>query len=111
MRPPVSAKGKPFTIDITAESTADMAAGVRVLAGGTVVYENAVQLRQGVNNFSITLRATVQEFARYVVQLAPLEDTYYQNNQLAAFTEIVGPPRVLLVASDGELDDNGNPLP
>ncbi len=104
-------EGEAFTIDVTAESTADMAAGVRVLAGGTVVYESAVQLRQGVNNFSISLRATVQEFARYVVQLAPLEDTYYQNNQLAAFTEIVGLPRVLLVASDGTLDDNGDPIP
>ncbi|MFZ0545189.1 MAG: VWA domain-containing protein, partial [Candidatus Promineifilaceae bacterium] len=104
-------EGEAFNIDITAESTADMAAGIRVLSGGTVVYENAVQLHQGVNNFSISLRATTQEFARYVVQMAPLDDTYYQNNQLAAFTEIVGPPRVLLVASDGELDDNGNPLP
>ncbi len=27
-------------------------------------------------------------------------DTFYQNNQLSAFTEVTGPPRVLLVTSD-----------
>ncbi|MCI0580433.1 MAG: VWA domain-containing protein [Chloroflexi bacterium] len=104
-------EGEAFTIEITAESTTSMPAGLRILAGPNVVYEGAVQLRPGVNNFSVRLRATAQEFARYVVQMAPLQDTYYQNNQLAAFTEIVGPPRVLIVAHDGTMDDEGNPLP
>ncbi len=104
-------QGETFRIDITAESTANMPANLRVLAAGSVVYEETVDLRPGVNNFAVRLRAAEQEFARYQVQLTPTDDTYYQNNELAAFTEIVGPPRVLLVANDGALADDGTPLP
>lgn len=104
-------EGETFRIDITAEATNDMPAALRVLAGGNVVYEEAVQLRAGNNNFAIRLRATEQEFARYRVQLTPAEDTFFQNNELAAFTEVVGPPRILLVANaDGIADDGSSQI-
>lgn len=105
-------QGEIFRIDITAESTTNMPATLRVLAGGTIVYETAVDLNRGVNNFSVRLQAGEQEFARYRVQIEPLQDTFFQNNELAAFTEIMGPPRVLLVGEDGTQQDiNGNVLP
>ncbi len=104
-------QGETFRIDVTAESTADMPAMLRVLSGGDIVYETAVQLRRGVNNFAVRLQAAEQEFARYRVQLTPAEDTYFQNNELAAFTEITGPPRVLLVANEDSLADDGTPRP
>lgn len=104
-------QGETFRIDITAEATADMPAKLRVLAGGGIVHEEDVQLRSGVNNFAVRLRAAEPEFARYRVQLIPAQDTIYQNNELAAFTEITGPPRVLLVAEEGRLDDEGRPIP
>ncbi len=104
-------QGETFRIDITAESTADMPAKLRVLSGGSVVHEEDVQLRNGINNFAVRLHAVEQEFARYRVQLIPIEDTYYQNNELAAFTEITGPPRVLLVANEGGIDAEGNAIP
>ncbi|NJN53552.1 MAG: VWA domain-containing protein [Anaerolineae bacterium] len=104
-------QGEIFRIDITAESTANMPATLRILSGGTVVHEESVDLGRGVNNFSVRLRAGEQEFARYRVQIEPQNDTYFQNNELAAFTEIVGPPRVLLVSNDGTLADDGTPQP
>jgi uncharacterized membrane protein len=106
-------EGEAFTIDITVESTAATEVAFRILAGGSVVDEFVERLNPGVNNFSRTLRATEQAFARYMVQMTPLTgaDTYYQNNQLAAFTEIAGPSRILLVADDGTLDEAGNPVP
>ncbi len=104
-------EGETFRIDITAESTTNTTAVLRILAGGSVVYEDpAVQLNAGVNNFAVRLQAAAQEFARYRVRLTPIEDTYFQNNELAAFTEIVGPPRILLVSNDGTLADDGTPL-
>lgn len=103
--------GETFRIDVTAESTAQMPATLRVLAGGAVVYEEAVQLQPGANNFAVRLRAMEQEFLRYRVQLTPQTDTFYQNNELGAFTEVVGPPRVLLVANDGTPADDGTPQP
>lgn len=104
-------EGETFRIDVTADSTADMPATLRVLVGGSIVYEEQVQLRRGANNFAVRLRATEQEFARYRVQLTSQTDTFFQNNELGVFTEIVGPPRVLLVANDGTTADDGSPQP
>lgn len=104
-------QGETFRLDITAQSTADMPATLRVLSGGAIAYEEAVQLRRGPNNLSVRLQGSEQEFARLRVQLVPQSDTYPQNNELGAYTQIVGPPRILMVASDGELDDDGTPLP
>lgn len=91
-------EGESFTINAAAQSTVNTPATLRVVAGGEIVHEETVALRPGNNNFAVTLRATAQTFARYQVQLEPAQDTYYQNNTLATFTEIVGPPQVLLVA-------------
>lgn len=104
-------QGETFRIEITAESTANMPATLRILAGGNAVYESQVELQAGANNFAVRLQANEQEFARYRVQLTPANDTYYQNNELAAYTEIIGAPRVLLVANDGTIADDGTPFP
>jgi uncharacterized membrane protein len=104
-------EGESFSVNVTADSNRDMTANLRVLSGNDVVFNQDVQLRLGINNFTIPLRATIQEFARYVVQLTPATDTYYQNNQLAAFTDIVGPPRVLLVSQGQYIDERGSFFP
>ncbi|MFQ5398820.1 MAG: VWA domain-containing protein [Anaerolineae bacterium] len=104
-------QGETFRLEITAESNSHTTTDLRVLAGSEIVHEERVDLRPGVNQFAVRLRAVEQQFARYRVQLAPANDTYYQNNELAAFTEIVGPPRVLIVAHDGAVADDGTPLP
>lgn len=101
--------GETFRLEITAESNVRQTAELRVFAGGNVVYQEPVQLAVGVNNFTVRLQATEQEFARYQVQINPSSDTYYQNNELAAFTEVVGAPRVLLVHSTINDDDTPRP--
>jgi uncharacterized membrane protein len=91
-------QGELFNLEISAESTVDTVADVRVLSEGQLVYEESHPLRTGINNFVIQLRASDQQFARYIVQISPSEDKYHQNNQLASYTEIVGPPQILLIA-------------
>ncbi|MCA9938435.1 MAG: VWA domain-containing protein [Anaerolineales bacterium] len=103
--------GEGFRLTVTVESTGNMPASLRILANGSIISEQPVELRAGINNYSIRLQATAQEFARYTAQIVPTQDTYYQNNQLAAFTEIVGPPRVLLVAAAAGQADDGSPIP
>jgi uncharacterized membrane protein len=100
-------QGEMFNVVVSIESTDDMPATLRILAGRELVFERQVQLRSGVSNFPITLQASEQAFARYTVQLAPAADTAYQNNELATFTNVIGPPRVLLVAPTAELNDAG----
>ncbi len=101
-------RGETFRLTVTAESTGNQPATLRILAGGVVIAEEVVQLRPGVNNITTRLRAAAPEFARYTVQLEPTFDTLFQNNQLAAFTEVVGPPRILLVAAAAGEDADGD---
>ncbi|MBP8949752.1 MAG: VWA domain-containing protein, partial [Candidatus Promineofilum sp.] len=95
-------QGETFRLEIAAESTTATPATLRVLGDGAVVYEEVVQLQPGSNNFVVRLAAAAPAFARYRVQLSPpaAADTFPQNNELAAFTEITGQPRVLIVAAD-----------
>jgi len=88
-----------FGLEVTIESTINQSVGVRVLAGSAVAYESTLQLRVGANPFVLPMTAGAPGFAQYRVQIVPLaaNDTFYQNNELAAFSQIAGPPRVLLV--------------
>lgn len=104
-------QGERFNIGISVESTKNMPAELQVFAGDVIVYDQTVQLRTGINRFTLPLEAGTPEFARYMVQLTPLEDSIYQNNQLAAFTDIRGAPTVLLVANEGQSDEGDDPLP
>ncbi len=103
-------QGEIFNIEVTVESTVDTLADIRVLSDGQLVYEENRPLRKGTNNFVLQLRAIDQQFARYIVQISPSEDKYYQNNILASFTEIVGPPQVLLIAGNSEKADDLDPV-
>ena len=103
-------QGESFRLEVSAESEIATEALLRVLGDGSVIHEETVRLQPGVNNFAIRLSAGEPAFARYRVQLSPLGpgDAYPQNNELAAFTEIVGQPRVLVVAAN--VDDDGQPV-
>ena len=95
-------EGEAFNIDVAVESTTATDAVLQVLAGGALVYQQAVRIQPGANNYVIRLQATEQQFARYVVQLVAEDDGFYQNNRLAVFTQIDGPPQILLVAGHEE---------
>ena len=88
-----------FGLEVTIDSTIDQTVGVRLLAGSTVAYEGSLQLRRGVNPFVLPMTAGAPGFEQYRVQIIPQagNDTFYQNNELAAFSQVAGPPRVLLV--------------
>ncbi|MGH2536266.1 MAG: glutamine amidotransferase, partial [Candidatus Promineifilaceae bacterium] len=102
--------GEGFSLNVQLDSSASAQARLQVLAGGALIYDQPVSLTPGANRFSIGLQAGEPEFARYLVQVTAAEDGFYQNNQLAAFTQVTGPPRVLLVSSAGESDDQGRPI-
>ncbi len=91
-----------FTLSVTVQSNEAMAATLRVFAGGALVAENPVTLNKGANSFAVPMKAGRPGFTAFRVQLAPARDTYYQNNELAAFSQVAGPPRVLVV--DGMKD-------
>ncbi len=94
-------QGETFRLELSATSEVATEATLRVIGEGAVVHEEIVRLQPGANQLVVRLLAGEPAFARYRVQLEPLgpADAYPQNNELAAFTEITGPPRVLVVAA------------
>lgn len=93
-------EGQVFDLTVTVESNVETAALLRVLGGGQVLVEQPVALVEGANRFAFTLTAPEPGLSAFRAQIVPVgEDVFYQNNELAAFTQVVGPPRVLLVES------------
>ncbi len=99
--PAVVNEGERFTLTAELVSTYAAEADLRVTAGGRVVAERTVTLPAGTTRESFELTAPAVGFVDFTVTLQPHgADTFYQNNQLAAFTEVQGPPRVLVVTED-----------
>lgn len=95
-------QGERFNLTVSISSNrADSLVDVRVLSGGTVIHQREVLLQKGITNVVFESMAPTAGFADFHVVVEPRSgDTFYQNNQLSAFTEVTGPPRVLLVTSD-----------
>ena len=97
-------EGETFDLAVTVESTMAGSANLTILSGGALLQSRTVNLEVGSNDFVLSLRAPRQGFTDFQVRIDPVgaEDTYYQNNELAGFTEVTGPPRVLMIAQDPE---------
>ena len=98
-------QGEQFSLNVAVDSTVDQSAGVRVWAGDTVAYTGQLTLRKGVNRFELPLTAGAPGFASYRVEISPASDAVYQNNELATFAQIAGPPKVLLVKNPAPRDN------
>ncbi len=98
--------GQQFDLSFTVEAEEATDAAITVLASGEIIHQEAVQLEQGTNNYTLSLTGGGSGFKDFTVQVEPTgNDNFYQNNQLEAFSRVIGPPRVLLVypsSEDGE---------
>jgi uncharacterized membrane protein len=98
-------QGEEFDLGVTIESQMATPANITVLSRGTLIRTLTVNLQAGVNNFVLSpLRVPQQGFTDLQVRVDPLQaeqsDTFYQNNALAGFVEVTGPPRVLIIAQN-----------
>lgn len=105
-------EGQVFDLTVTVESRVETTAVLRVIGAGQVFVEETVSLVEGVNRYAFTLTASQPGLTAFRAQVVPLgEDIFYQNNELSAFAQIVGPPRVLIVADeDFEVGNLGEAL-
>ncbi len=95
-------EGERFNLTLTLASTRpDSPVEIRILSGGEVIHRREAILQQGTTNEVFEVIAPDAGFVDFQVVIEPRSaDTFYQNNQLSAFTQVTGPPRVLLVTSD-----------
>lgn len=96
--PTYLSEGERFSMDVTIQSTSPMLATIQVTSLGEMLYQSRLELRRGEQTFSLPLLAGSPGFTDYRVLLIPDDDTYYQNNEMSAFSEVTGSPRILVVA-------------
>jgi Ca-activated chloride channel family protein len=90
--------GEQFDLNVSIQANQSMSAVVRVLARNEILYEATHELHKGSQTLSLPLTAQEPGFVSYQVQITPEQDAFYQNNRLDTFSQVEGPPRVLMVA-------------
>ncbi len=97
-------KGQPFEAKIFLQSDRAQSAAVRLYRNEQLLGEQTVSLEPGKNLFTFPQVLTEPGFYSYEVRVDAPGDTLPRNNRAAAFTSVLGDPRVLIVSSDPELD-------
>lgn len=94
-------EGQEFDITLRIESELDTPATLLLFNSGQLVHEQNVQLNAGTTRYSITQRSAESGFLNFTAQIVVPggNDDFSQNNTLGTFSEVVGPPRILLVAA------------
>ncbi|MCS7070151.1 MAG: VWA domain-containing protein, partial [Anaerolinea sp.] len=104
VRAPASVSaGQTFDLDLTVNADQDGPASIRIFADGALLIAQPVDLRAGSNRFALALQAGETGFSDFRVQVDPVAgaaDGFFQNNSLAAFSRVIGPPRALIVRVD-----------
>ncbi len=97
-------EGQEFDIQLAVEADAPTPATVRIFADGRLIDEQAVDLSAGETRYSVTQIADSSGFLSFSAQVeaATDADRFIQNNQLASFSQVIGPPRLLLVTAQPE---------
>jgi Ca-activated chloride channel family protein len=104
--------GEDFELNVSLRSNQATSAVLRVLAGHEILYEETHSLRRGDQTFSLPLTAGQPGFVSYEVQIVPDQDTFYQNNLVDAYSEVLGPPSILMVSLEpGEVLPGGEVRP
>jgi uncharacterized membrane protein len=96
-------EGEEFDLTVTvASNRPNSRAEVQVISAGRTIHREEVELRQGTNTYVFPdIVVPTAGFVDFRVVVEPRSaDNFYQNNQLSAFTQVTGPPRMLLVTTD-----------
>lgn len=95
------AEGQEFDITVSLEAQQATAATLLLFSGGQLIREQEISLEAGRSSYTITQRSPQGGFLDFSAQVIVPggADDFTQNNRLGTFSQIVGPPRILLVAS------------
>lgn len=93
--------GQEFDLSLTVEAETATDATITVFASGDVIHREPVRLNEGANRYTLSLVAGGSGFRDFRVLVEPEgADGFFQNNQLSTFSQVVGPPRALLISMD-----------
>jgi len=98
--PPAVRLGQSFDVGAVVRSTVTVNAKLTFLMDGKQVSQDTVQVRPGVNRYSINLTLTDKGFHSFEATIQSPVDTYSQNNSAYAFTVVDNAGKVAVVAAD-----------
>jgi uncharacterized membrane protein len=89
--------GTPYWVEAIVFSTVETAASLELFRGGTFVGRQEVALQPGKNRVRFGQNTTDEGVHLYQVVVNSPQDTILENNRWRMFTEILGPPKILLL--------------
>ncbi len=102
--PTVLNENQEFNLVVTIASEETTQAEVIVSSGGEPVYQQILELQQGISSYTLRLRSGTSGFRDFLVQVNPLgEDGFEENNRLSAYSLVEAVPTVLVV--DGGVEE------
>jgi Mg-chelatase subunit ChlD len=96
--PSLAREGQEIALSAAVRSSFATSGKIQVFVDGQLAAEQNVSLTPGLNNLPLRVPAGVAGFRRLEVRIEAQGDTEPQNNRAATFTEVQGPPRMLLIA-------------
>lgn len=91
--------GEAFLVEFTVAGQGDGEVPWEVARGGRAAGRGTVRVRGGVGRVRLTDRLTGGGAVRYEARVAPARDAHPENNVAAAWVEVAGGPRVVLVTN------------
>ncbi|GIW00329.1 VWA domain-containing protein [Roseiflexus sp.] len=98
--PAVVREGQDLTLQANITSNYATSGRLQTFVDGQLIGEQELSIPEGASTIDIRVPSGETGFRRIEVRLDADGDTEPQNNRGAAFTEVLGPPRLLLIASD-----------
>ncbi|MGC9039622.1 MAG: VWA domain-containing protein, partial [Roseiflexus sp.] len=98
--PAVVREGQDLTLQANITSNYATSGRLQTFVDGQLISEQELSIPEGASTIDIRVPSGETGFRRIEVRLDADGDTEPQNNRGAAFTEVLGPPRLLLIASD-----------
>ena len=104
--PGTAREGQEIAASVAINSAIDTHGRLQIFVDGQLVGTQDVTLKSGLNNIPLRLPAGKAGFRRLEVRVDAQGDTEPENNRAMAFTEVQGPPRLLIIASDASRAEN-----
>jgi uncharacterized membrane protein/Mg-chelatase subunit ChlD len=89
--------GAPYQVEAMVVSTVETPASLELFRGGALAGRQEVVLTPGKNRVSFLQQTTDEGVHLYEVVVNSSKDTLLENNRLRAFTDVLGPPKMLML--------------
>ncbi|NTW02524.1 MAG: VWA domain-containing protein, partial [Oscillochloris sp.] len=100
--PSTAREGQEIPALLRIQSTITGPAQISLLTDGQLIARQDVEITAGVHEVRLNVPAGMAGFRRFEARIEAPADTQPVNNRAAAFTQVLGPPHILLVASEAD---------